>query len=315
MIVLTLGVLGLLFCALWIRGRRVGDTPYCRHCGYDLRGMVSTTCAECGTDAMKRVVRGTLERDNRLLGAGLVLLMAALCWHLTPHAIGTIVHEYPETMPTWLLCHTLTSNSAGSHELQHDSLQELRRRISSTEVSEAEVKSILAVVDCQWRRGCRQQPLARSVLDLLVHLFVEGCISREEMEERALSFLPTASLLIEPHPVHVGQPVRIHCVTRLCVPKSLSYWPVRQTIRIDGTAVYEYPVHGQDSEQFGLHTFDRPGPHLIEFEWFVEVYMNSPDSVDPARAALVLGDQPLTTVKRCISATVRILPIPERGAD
>jgi len=40
-----------------LRGRRVGEHPYCKKCGFDLTGKpdASTRCAECGPDpATKR---------------------------------------------------------------------------------------------------------------------------------------------------------------------------------------------------------------------------------------------------------------------
>lgn len=67
---------------LGLRGRRVGDHPYCRRCGFDLFGKpdTSTVCTECGTDLStpRAVVVGTHERRMIPLMAGLFTLVLAL---------------------------------------------------------------------------------------------------------------------------------------------------------------------------------------------------------------------------------------------
>ena len=49
---LSLFGLSLAATVVALRGRRVGDHPYCRRCGFDLFGKPpgSTVCSECGAD-------------------------------------------------------------------------------------------------------------------------------------------------------------------------------------------------------------------------------------------------------------------------
>ena len=56
--------------------RRVGQTPFCRRCGYNLTGRVSDRCCECGTDVTRpRVIRIGKQRLSPLwLTVGLALL-------------------------------------------------------------------------------------------------------------------------------------------------------------------------------------------------------------------------------------------------
>jgi hypothetical protein len=61
------------------RGRRVGDEPHCRKCGYNLTGLPSERCPECGRPATGRnVIIGTRQRRWRLLAPGLALLLLGL---------------------------------------------------------------------------------------------------------------------------------------------------------------------------------------------------------------------------------------------
>jgi predicted RNA-binding Zn-ribbon protein involved in translation (DUF1610 family) len=68
----VIGVVGL--GALWIsgvrllvgdlRGKRVGETPFCTKCGYNLTALSSEICPECGVALMAdNVRRGELRRD------------------------------------------------------------------------------------------------------------------------------------------------------------------------------------------------------------------------------------------------------------
>ena len=67
----------LIFRARW--GRRVGDTPFCRKCGYVLTGNVTGTCSECGTlFSENTVVRGVRPYRPVSLWSGILLLMTAL---------------------------------------------------------------------------------------------------------------------------------------------------------------------------------------------------------------------------------------------
>jgi hypothetical protein len=75
-VLLVLGV-GLLVVAR--RGRRAGDHPVCRRCGFDLFGLPtdSQRCSECGADLTRRraVLAGTQGRRWLPLAGGAVLLL------------------------------------------------------------------------------------------------------------------------------------------------------------------------------------------------------------------------------------------------
>lgn len=67
---------------LGLRGRRVGDHPYCAACGFDLFGKPpeSNLCNECGADLSRNdaIVVGTRQRRMLPLSCGLFLLILTL---------------------------------------------------------------------------------------------------------------------------------------------------------------------------------------------------------------------------------------------
>jgi hypothetical protein len=66
------------------RGRRIGDHPVCRRCGFDLFGLPPTSqnCPECGGDLnRKRAIRiGRRAMRKRVFAAAMVLLVAGAGW-------------------------------------------------------------------------------------------------------------------------------------------------------------------------------------------------------------------------------------------
>ena len=70
--------------ALWrgLVGRRVGDHPCCRRCGFDLFGRPqdSHVCPECGADltGKRPTVIGIRHRRHGLIAAGIALLLPAV---------------------------------------------------------------------------------------------------------------------------------------------------------------------------------------------------------------------------------------------
>ncbi len=86
-IVIGAMLIGLLLIILGRRGRRVGDHPHCRKCGFDLFGRPENArhCAECGADLAtpRAIVTGERQRRPAALAVGaivLVLSLATLSW-------------------------------------------------------------------------------------------------------------------------------------------------------------------------------------------------------------------------------------------
>ena len=92
-----------------LRGRRVGDHPHCRRCGFDLHGLPSDArrCPECGsvvagpTGLMAEAVRaGRRERRNRPLAWGLAVAGPGALWAATVGGSVLAGHGAYGLMPT-----------------------------------------------------------------------------------------------------------------------------------------------------------------------------------------------------------------------
>ena len=70
-------ILGLMLLITALFPRRRGKTPYCRRCRYNLTGIESKRCPECGTPLSVRgaVLHGERRRRPRLAILGLVVLL------------------------------------------------------------------------------------------------------------------------------------------------------------------------------------------------------------------------------------------------
>lgn len=67
---------GLVLTIIGLRGKRIGDDPHCRKCGYNLNGLTGTRCPECGASfADGRVKIGIRRRRFVPLVLGLCLLL------------------------------------------------------------------------------------------------------------------------------------------------------------------------------------------------------------------------------------------------
>ena len=79
---LLAGIGGLGACLLGLRGRREGDEPRCKKCAYNLTGLTSERCPECGSPILPDgIAYGTLRRRWSLFAGGALLL--SLCtWSL-----------------------------------------------------------------------------------------------------------------------------------------------------------------------------------------------------------------------------------------
>jgi hypothetical protein len=79
----TMTLTGVVLMWLGIRGRRLGDHPFCRKCEFDLFGRpddAERRCPECGADlsARRAVVTGARRRRPAIAACGAALLLLSL---------------------------------------------------------------------------------------------------------------------------------------------------------------------------------------------------------------------------------------------
>src|SRR3954470_21903949 len=127
----TVALLGI--AALWrgLHGRRVGNHPFCRRCGFDLfnRAPDSSACPECGaalTPADRAIVIGTRQRRRGLIVAGLLLALLGLggvgvvAWSTWQH------FDWQQRKPIAWLLHD--ARNGADVPTQTAAVQELARR-------------------------------------------------------------------------------------------------------------------------------------------------------------------------------------------
>src|SRR4051812_1973102 len=107
--VASLLVSGWLLYLLRRRPARVGYTPYCRDCGYELTGSQSGRCPECGLEAAPgTLVYGRAHRSPLLL----ISTVAALAVTVCSSVIGLRSVDWYTHRPAGWVIDDLTSNDA-----------------------------------------------------------------------------------------------------------------------------------------------------------------------------------------------------------
>ncbi|MDX2200377.1 MAG: hypothetical protein SF069_15565 [Phycisphaerae bacterium] len=96
---IALGV-GTLLVAIGWRGRRIGDEPRCRRCGYILAELPSPICPECGVDSSRRKPRRGVRKLRAIpLIAGVLVLLASI----SPAIWIWRTANWRSYAPVWLL--------------------------------------------------------------------------------------------------------------------------------------------------------------------------------------------------------------------
>ena len=146
MLEIALAVAALAVVLTWRgwRGKRVGDHPFCRRCGFDLFGKPgdSHNCPECGAplSAKGAIVIGVRQRNTIALAFGVPLLLVGL---VVGGAISWGMYRdvnWQQHKPVaWLKWEARGSDRV----VQVAALRELLRRLAAGQLSNEEVASIV----------------------------------------------------------------------------------------------------------------------------------------------------------------------------
>lgn len=131
LVLIVLSVAGALLLVSGLEVRRRGDVPHCLGCGYNLTGLTSNACPECGTTmSLTAIVYGTPYRRRSLAIIGVCLL--AVSSASVPVLVG-MIDVYP-LLPTRVLIHmTRWSNPDQTAK----SWAEIGRRLTAGRLSQA----------------------------------------------------------------------------------------------------------------------------------------------------------------------------------
>jgi hypothetical protein len=143
----------LLFIA-GMRGRRVGDHPVCRKCGFDLRGRAtsSTNCPECGADitAAGAIAIGDRRRIKPLLWlAAIVLLLWLAGAGLGGWRIGRQIDWIRYEPAAWVIRDAASATGAAKNAAQ----TELARRMAEGDLSSSQSNQVIELALADQAKG------------------------------------------------------------------------------------------------------------------------------------------------------------------
>ncbi len=132
---------GLALLVLGVRGRRFDDHPVCRRCRFDLVGVETSRCPECGRDlAERKAVRiGNRRRRPAFIACGALLSLISLTGVGILGWAAATNHNWLRSQPEWMLFMRL--NDARG-ETDPDVLTELTRRAVRGRLSDSSLRTL-----------------------------------------------------------------------------------------------------------------------------------------------------------------------------
>lgn len=117
-----------------LRGRRIGTEPFCRKCEYQLTGLQSNRCPECGSELGDRaVVHGVPRRRWGLVTLAVMLMVGGMSWQIISWRWSA--PSYYRGLPFPLLRYLESGGSAAAGE-------EVIRRLQAGEVSRRQLSAM-----------------------------------------------------------------------------------------------------------------------------------------------------------------------------
>jgi hypothetical protein len=174
---LAVTLTGLLLLVRGLRGRKVNTDPLCRKCRYDLTGLVSERCPECGS-VVAEVGTITSHRHRRwgLALAGLVLLSPwlPLLWTGGLGHLGSL-DGYRYKPAAWVFNDMDSDNPS----LVNRAARELLHRLRHGELNAAQIQRltnlVLAIItDPVWRGRSLRLGVDNLYVDVLLNDLIAG---------------------------------------------------------------------------------------------------------------------------------------------
>ncbi|MCB9850874.1 MAG: hypothetical protein H6817_09245, partial [Phycisphaerales bacterium] len=168
-----IALVGLVLLGFGVKGRRVGDEPRCRKCGYNLTGATAQVCSECGkTIDAQGVVFGVRRRRK------LAILLGVLCvlpisgrWSVKGYQYAQTVNRYQFYPFSWVL-----ADSGGG---EAEALDEVDRRLRSGRLN-ATQSAQLAIAALKKQGATTADGQTQQWVDMLEFLYQAGDLSGDQ---------------------------------------------------------------------------------------------------------------------------------------
>lgn len=241
--------------------KREGRTPYCRKCCYNLTGIDSSCCPECGTPITPAsTLHGERSPRPRRIMMGTVLLIAAVAWLLSSDYLASV--DWRTVWYSWLSTKSLLNRmEAGDPYIQSKTFKVLRRRAETDADSQkALVQTCLNLADTDsWYAA---------IADMRSYL--AGCYMKGQLPQkdanRFLKDLFKEELWVRSRVVK-GDPVPYEEISSARAFSGDFYVRIkRDPILVDGVstdvdgAVDNVHIY---SPEYGVVTCDKPGRHVL----------------------------------------------------
>ena len=309
-----------------LRGGRIGDEPRCRRCDYQLQGIESLQCPECGLPlSPSSVVRGKRYRRPSLATAGLLGLLVGLGAGAALAYVQVQQIDWITFRPTSWLIDDLSSTNVST---QQASWRELDRRISGAGISQHQTDRLVDACLAMQAQSTPVPTIFGDMADAVSHELLAGKLT-DARRNAFLSHLMRLSLVVRPKAAGT-LPYSINEQSR--GPNHQPFWYSEKTMstRIDGKAV-GYPDAASMSGQMsgnagggigGSVDLDEenlsPGPHVLQVECRLRFHTGSygslTDDDEPFVKEIVTGlNAPFIKLPPNVVDPVKLLHDPSLG--
>lgn len=275
-LIATLLVTGLLLIRIGFRSRRRGSTPRCRTCEYDLTGLVSDRCPECGTViTTESEVYGERYRRPVLGLIGLLLIVLATLPLLKP--VQQI--NWYQYVPTGVVLNHLETTTGPALQ---KTWTEIQRRDKAGQLSKRHLHRLIEIC-LKEQASSSPRKMQQTFINYLGQLYLDSTRSQQqnalsqEQADRFFSQMVTLEFETRPRVVRGDS-----------VPYRIKHWghgPVRSfyskqemlAIAVDDSEVQRnggatgggVSGHGAMSSVF---EYDVPGTHTVRVDLRLRIY-------------------------------------------
>jgi hypothetical protein len=210
MILIAITLAGTLLLLRGLRGRRVGDTPYCPKCGYDLTGLTSQRCPECGRDfTPETILHGRRHPRPVAITFGLILLAVGfVCLTVVQHNLRINWRRHVPAASLFRL------NDIGDAS----ALYEVRRRYALGILKSSQVHRFTeTLLELQQRDVERRSTMLSPSLHMLEAMHDSGQLTDDQRRRFTMNLGSEPNLSIRT-PIRAGDPIPCRLTHWQCIP-------------------------------------------------------------------------------------------------